>query len=93
MMLPKDDPTPHYANSHSKKWSAAISQYNAYIFVTPEYNGSISGVMKNALDQLFHEWRSKPAGIVSYGTAGGVHASAHLAEILKIFKLDIRQLR
>lgn len=88
MMLPGDNPTPHYTNSYAKKWSTVISQYNAYIFVTPEYNGSIPAVLKNALDYLFHEWRGKPVGIVSYGTAGGVRASAHLAEILSIFKVN-----
>ncbi|CEJ82716.1 hypothetical protein VHEMI02765 [[Torrubiella] hemipterigena] len=88
MMLPKDNPSPHYINSYAKKWSTIISQYHAYIFVTPEYNGSIPAVLKNALDHLFHEWRGKPVGIVSYGTAGGARASVHLAEILSIFKVN-----
>ena len=43
-------------------------------FVTPEYNHSISGALKNAIDFLFGEWNNKAAGFVSYGGAGGARA-------------------
>ena len=46
--------------------------------MTPEYNHSTTGVLKNALDYLYTEWNDKAAGFVSYGAAGGVRAVEHL---------------
>ena len=77
-----DHPLPHldeaqppmfaqYANQHTKEWSALIAQYDGYVFVTPEYNHSTSGALKNAIDYLFQEWNNKAAGFVSYGSVGG----------------------
>lgn len=79
---PADDPTPHYEHEHTKKWSAVVRKYDAFIFVTPQYNWSVPAGLKNALDFLFHEWKGKPAGIVSYGGRGGGKAAAHLRDIL-----------
>ena len=70
-----------YANEHTKKWSQTIAQYDGYIFVTPEYNHSISGALKNALDYISVEWNNKAAGFVGYGSAGGVRAVEHLRQI------------
>ncbi|KAL4990621.1 flavoprotein-like protein [Aspergillus falconensis] len=81
--LPESDPTPYYIHEHTRRWSAIIRQYNAFIFVTPQYNWSIPAVLKNALDYLFHEWKGKPAGIVTYGCRGGGKAGDHLQSILK----------
>jgi len=67
-----------YANEHTKRWAAKIAEFDAYIFVTPEYNHSTSGVLKNALDYLYAEWNNKAAGFVSYGAAGGARAVEHL---------------
>jgi NAD(P)H-dependent FMN reductase len=51
------------------------------VFVTPEYNHSTSGALKNALDFLFHEWANKAAAFVGYGGAGGARAVEHLRGI------------
>jgi NAD(P)H-dependent FMN reductase len=67
-----------YANDHTKKWSATIADYDGYIFVTPEYNHSTSGALKNALDFLYNEWNNKAAAFVSYGSLGGARAVEHL---------------
>ncbi|BDD59077.1 hypothetical protein MAP00_004315 [Monascus purpureus] len=69
--LPESDPTPHYVNEYSRVWSSKVRRYDAFIFITPQYNWSIPASLKNALDYLFHEWTGKPAGIVSYGGRGG----------------------
>ena len=37
-----------YENEHTKAWAAAIAQYDGFVFVTPEYNHSTSGALKNA---------------------------------------------
>lgn len=62
----KDFPLPHfdepmtpeqrqYSQPHTKAWAALIERFDAYIFVTPEYNHGPSGVLKNAIDYLYHE--------------------------------------
>ncbi|CEJ94772.1 hypothetical protein VHEMI10284 [[Torrubiella] hemipterigena] len=81
-LLPKDNPSPHYVHDHTRRWSAKISQHDAFIFVTPQYNWSIPASLKNALDFLYHEWAGKPALVVSYGGKGGSKAAAHLQQIL-----------
>src|SRR4051794_2245731 len=67
-----------YANEHTKQWSAKIAEFDAFVFVTPEYNHSTSGALKNAIDFLYAEWNNKAAGFVSYGAAGGTRAVEHL---------------
>jgi NAD(P)H-dependent FMN reductase len=64
-----------YTHQHTRDWSARIEEADAFIIVTPEYNFGFTGVFKNAIDFLYHEWRNKPAGFVSYGgIAGGTRA-------------------
>lgn len=70
------------ANAQAQKWIDKIAEAEAYIFVTPEYNHSIPGVLKNALDYITWEMLKKPATIVSHGTVGGARATMHLKEIL-----------
>lgn len=78
-----NDPTPEYAHEHTRKWSACVRQYDAYVFFTPVYNGSIPASLKTALDALFHEWRGKPAGIVSYAGRGGAQSGSHLRVVVE----------
>jgi NAD(P)H-dependent FMN reductase len=87
--LPADNPTPHYTKSHTRAWSAVVREYDAFIFVTPQYNWSIPASLKNALDYLFHEWKGKPAGIVSYGSRGGGKAADHLRGILTGLRMRV----
>jgi NAD(P)H-dependent FMN reductase len=81
-----DEPTPpslaRYENEHTKKWSEKIASFDAFVFVTPEYNHSTSGALKNAIDYLFREWGNKAAGFVSYGSAGGTRAVEHLRLVM-----------
>ncbi|WP_049557592.1 NADPH-dependent FMN reductase [Nonomuraea sp. SBT364] len=66
--------TGQYSRAHTQKWAAKIASFDAYVFVTPEYNRSTSGVLKNAIDFLYTEWNNKAAGFVSYGVDGGNRA-------------------
>jgi NAD(P)H-dependent FMN reductase len=79
---PLDEPLPaahgHYQHEHTKAWADKIASFDGYVMVTPEYNHSTSGVLKNALDYLYKEWNNKAAGFVSYGGAGGTRAAEHL---------------
>jgi chromate reductase, NAD(P)H dehydrogenase (quinone) len=68
---------------------SAIKASAGVIFVTPEYNRSITGVLKNALDNASRPygqsaWTGKPAGIVgiSVGAIGTACAQQHLRSIL-----------
>ena len=77
-----------YANEHTKAWSKIIGEADGFVFVTPEYNHSMSGALKNAIDFLFHEWNYKAAAFVSYGGgAGGSRAVEHLRGVAAEVKL------
>ncbi len=81
-----DEPVPpimgQYSQQHTKVWSAKISSFDAYVFVTPEYNHATSAALKNAIDFLYHEWVNKAAGFVGYGGAAGVRAVENLRLIM-----------
>jgi len=90
-----DEPLPpsmrQYSNSHSKKWAETISSFDAYVFVTPEYNHSVPAALKNAIDFLYKEWNNKSAGFVGYGGAGAIRAIEHLR--LSMAELQIADVR
>lgn len=81
-----DEPTPpvmsQYSGEHTKRWAAKIAEFDGYVFVTPEYNHSTSGVLKNAIDYLYTEWNNKAAAFVGYGTVGGARAVEHLRAVM-----------
>ncbi|HEY8590022.1 MAG TPA: NAD(P)H-dependent oxidoreductase [Naasia sp.] len=81
-----------YAGEHTKAWAEKIAAFDGYIFVTPEYNHSTSGVLKNAIDYLYKEWNNKAAAFVAYGTVGGARAIEHLRGIASELQLaHVRQ--
>ena len=53
-------------NEVALRWAKKVSELDGYIFVTAEYNRSISGVLKNALDHIYDEPARKPAAFVGY---------------------------
>jgi len=71
-----------YSQPHTKAWAAKIDSFDAYVFVTPEYNHAPSGALKNAIDYLYREWNNKAAGFVGYGSAGGVRAVEQLRLVM-----------
>jgi NAD(P)H-dependent FMN reductase len=80
-----------YANEHTKRWADAIASFDGFVFVTPEYNHSTSGALKNAIDFIYAEWNNKAAGFVSYGSAGGTRAVEHLRLIMGELQIaDVR---
>jgi NAD(P)H-dependent FMN reductase len=91
-----DEPVPpslgQYQNDHTKAWAERIASFDGFVIVTPEYNHSTSGVLKNAIDYLFAEWANKAVGFVSYGSAGGARAVEHLRLIAGELQMaDVRQ--
>ena len=81
-----DEPIPpsqgKYSQPHTKRWAEKIAAFDAFIFVTPEYNHATSGALKNAIDFLYAEWNNKAAGFVSYGSMGGARAVENLRLIM-----------
>lgn len=81
-----DEPFPpamgRYTKDHTKRWAAAIAPFDAFVFVTPEYNHSYPAALKNALDFLVAEWADKAGGFVSYGGALGARSVEHLRGVM-----------
>ena len=67
-----------YADEGANVWAKRISALDGYIMVTPEYNRSTSGVLKNALDHIYGEFAKKPVGFIAYGSVGGARAVEQL---------------
>lgn len=62
-------------------WQAKIAEFDAFIFVTAEYNYSIPAALKNALDQAYNEWNRKPFSVLGYGGLGAARAVQELRSI------------
>lgn len=79
-----DDPT--YSSPIVREWNRKVMEGDAYLVITPEYNHSVPGVLKNAIDSVFlsFAFRNKPLVAVGYsgGIGGGVRAIEHLAQIV-----------
>lgn len=91
-----DEPLPpslgDYRNEHTRQWAGKIASFDGFVIVTPEYNHSTSGVLKNAIDYLYAEWNNKSVGFVSYGAAGGVRAAQELRLVAGELQMaDVRQ--
>ena len=81
----------NYQNDHTKAWSAKINEFDGFIFVTGEYNHTLTPALANALSYLNVEFNNKAAGIVSYGSMGGARAAEHLRNVLS--ELQIAHVR
>ncbi|WP_405889590.1 NAD(P)H-dependent oxidoreductase [Streptomyces sp. NBC_00133] len=80
-----------YVQPHTLSWANKIASFDGYVMVTPEYNHSTSGALKNAIDFLYAEWNNKAVGFVSYGSAGGTRAVEHLRLIAAELQMaDVR---
>lgn len=65
-------------NPEAVRWQETVGRFDGYIFVVAEYNHSITGVLKNALDQAYKEWNRKPFTAIGYGGTGATRAVEHL---------------
>src|SRR5690606_8344086 len=71
-------PTP---NEIAAKWQAKLNEFDGYIVVTAEYNRSVPGALKNAIDWAYKPFMKKAVAYVSYGSVGGARAVEHLRNI------------
>jgi NAD(P)H-dependent FMN reductase len=69
-------------DAHVKRWLETVGEADGYVIVTPEYNHSIPGVLKDAIDYVDFQFQKKPVAIVSYGSVGGARSAEHLKAIL-----------
>ena len=80
----RSDPT--YSDPLVKAWNRKVGEGEAFVIVTAEYNHSVPGELKNALDNVFvsNAFRNKPVAFVGYsgGPIGGARAVEHLAHIM-----------
>ena len=78
-----NDPT--YSDPIVKAWNNKVKESDAFIIITPEYNHSIPGVLKNAIDTVWMSFgfRNKPVASVGYsgGISGAIRAIEHLAHV------------
>jgi NAD(P)H-dependent FMN reductase len=88
---PKHPRLKQYQHEHTKRWSASVSDADAYVFVTPEYNYCPPPAFVNALNYVYSEWNYKPCGFVSYGGVSGglraVQAEKQLVTTLKMMPM------
>ncbi len=71
LWMPSSDPK-------AVAWQEKLAGYDGFVFVVAEYNHSITGALKNALDQAYKEWNRKPMAYVGYGGVGAARAIEHL---------------
>jgi len=71
------------------RWAELVRGLDGFIFVTPEYNHSFPGHLKNAIDALFPAWAHKPAAFATYG---GWANGARAAEQLTLVVTELRMI-
>ena len=82
-------PTP---NEVAAKWQAKLNEFDGYIIVTAEYNRSITGALKNAIDWAYKPFVRKAVAFVGYGSVGGARAIEHLRNIMvELQAVPVRQ--
>ena len=69
------------SDARAVAWQKKMGEFDGYIFVVAEYNRSVTGALKNALDQAYVEWAHKPMTAIAYGAVGGTRALEHLRTI------------
>jgi NAD(P)H-dependent FMN reductase len=86
-----DEPVPPargvHQHEHTRAWARVVAGYDGYVIVTPEYNHSVPGALKNALDRVHREWHNKAAAFVSYGADGGIRAVEQLRLTLSALQI------
>ena len=80
-----DPSDPTYSDPAVRRWNRKIAEADAYLVITPEYNHSLPGELKNAIDSVFvsFAFRNKPLAAVGYsgGVGGGIRAIEHLVQV------------
>ena len=54
-------------DEHVLAWTKKVADADAVIMLTPEYNGNVTAIQKNAVDWIYAEWADKPVALIGYG--------------------------
>lgn len=71
LWMPSEDP-------RAVAWQQKLATFDGFVFIVAEYNRSVTGALKNALDQAYKEWNRKPMTALAYGSLGGARALEQL---------------
>lgn len=90
-----NSPTPPSAEGYEPtdanviKWGEKVKAADAVIWLMPEYNHSITGIQKNAIDWLYKEWKDKPLGIVAYGFYEGKYVLESIQNVIDVVSPNV----
>lgn len=87
--LPSAVQNSEYEDPKDREWAKHVTEADAVVFVSPEYNHGMPASLKNAIDHLYAEWNNKPTGFVGYGAAGAPYSNAALGLVAGWVKLDM----
>ncbi|MGV9002272.1 MAG: NADPH-dependent FMN reductase [Candidatus Saccharimonadaceae bacterium] len=79
-LAPGFEPT----NDAARDWTKLVAEADGVVFVTPEYNHTLTPVQLNAIDWIGKEWADKPVALVGYGWSGASQAHATAREALSV---------
>lgn len=93
--LPPGAPEFTPTNDAAKQWTQLVAEADAVIFVTPEYNHTLTPLQMNAIDWIGREWAGKPVSLIGYGwTSGAAQAHATAREALAAnLKANVRDVQ
>lgn len=72
-----------YPSSKVSEWSRLVKSFSGLIVISPQYNWGYPGELKNALDNIYHEWNDSPVVIITYGGHGGGKAGLQLRQVMQ----------
>lgn len=77
-------------NENVIAWGKLVADADQILFITPEYNHTLSAIQKNAIDSLYKEWNEKPVSATAYGWVGGARSIVTFDDVMDNVKADVR---
>lgn len=72
-----------YERETTRAWGELVAGAKGVVIVAPQYNWGYPAVLKDAIDHLYREWKSKPVLIVTYGGHGGNQCGEQLRIVMR----------
>ncbi|RRD36443.1 NAD(P)H-dependent oxidoreductase [Leucobacter sp. OH2974_COT-288] len=76
-------------HDHTVAWATLINDYDGLVFLLPEYNGSYTAAVKNAIDYLSAEWKEKPVSYIAYSWSSGQSVAAEFTKLAKRMGMNL----
>ncbi|WP_114854878.1 NADPH-dependent FMN reductase [Brachybacterium sp. YJGR34] len=74
---------------HAEAWAQRIAALDALVILTPQYNGSYPGALKNAIDFLYAEWEGLPTLLIGYGWGAAGEVLPPLEALMRRVGADV----